>query len=361
MTAEISEEFGGALKQTFENKLEGRDYVPFTYAQRTLLSIVQKRYKSPSHQERAMTQYAPLADWLAKPKTIDELMQLKSDLYSLSCHLAQLHLFGDIEMMLSVGVDEKVWNDRRADWYKTLGWMFSLSDAFRIWPKENIEYIKSQKGKRILGAGVYGDLEGLPTNDIAYYPYREIAPLEQPSYTWFDDSSRLKIMSTEFQRKREKDYFIDNEWGKPTIKRLGLIIGDLRVGDHLAHGRFLEKAKYALGTRGALVVILPSNKTIQATTNKQESWPDEDRIYRLRSNRFVDYSLLIDMPKEYYSNPSEYWKMVWKVINPDFVFLGEENHPLEPLYREQSKSLGGILLVDDVPVTRRSADLLQIK
>ena len=362
MAAEIDREFEDILKKTFGAGPEIRDYVEFTYAQKTLLSVVKKRYKSPTYQERIMTQYAPLADWFAKPKTIDGFMELKSNLYELSCHLAEQRLFGDLEMRLSVGVEEETWNSGKPDWYKTLEWMFALSNAFNIWPEENLKYIKGQAKKHhFLGADAYGKLEGLPTNDIADYTYMEIEPLNQPSHSWFNDSDLLNFLYRELQWKRKKDYFVDGEWKKPIIKRLGLIIGDLRVGDHLAHGKFLEKAKYALGTRGALVVIVPSNKTIFATTDKKKSWDDEDRIYRLRSNRFVDYSLLLDMPEEYYPNPNEYWKMVWKKINPDFVFLGEENHPLEPLYKEQSKSLGGILLVDKSPVTKRSGDLLEIK
>jgi len=105
-------------------------------------------------------------------------------------------------------------------------------------------------------------------------------------------------------------------------EKVGLIIADLRVGDHAAHGKFFKRAKGALGVRGALIV---------------------------------------DMPEEYYSKPNEYWQEVWRAVNPNFVFLGETNHPLQEVYESQARRLGGIILIDPAPVIQRSGDLLKLE
>lgn len=170
----------------------------------------------------------------------------------------------------------------------------------------------------------------------------------------------LKELSTTLLYDRKKDYWIDDRWGQRIIRRVGLIIADLRVGDHSAHGKFFERAKKALGVRGALVVIAPSKKTILETTDKKDSWNDEDRLYRLRTNRNIDFSLIVDIPSEYYQEPNKYWEQVWKAINPNFVFLGERNHPLQEAYESQARRLGGIVLIDPAPVAQRSGDLLKI-
>ena len=67
------------------------------------------------------------------------------------------------------------------------------------------------------------------------------------------------------------------------------------------------------------------------------------------------------MPDKFHEDPDMFWRIVWGKIRPDLVFLGEENHPLEPIYRLQSQHLGGILLIDKKPVTVRSEELLKIR
>lgn len=130
------------------------------------------------------------------------------------------------------------------------------------------------------------------------------------------------------------------------------------LGIHKAHIDFIARAKKAIGPKGQLIVISPSSKTILNTTQKKEVWPDEQRRAILEMDLDIDQLWIAEMPEKYYPNPSVYWRYVWSKIKPDFVFLGERDHELQPLYEMQCKYLGGILLIDDVPVTVRSRDLL---
>jgi glycerol-3-phosphate cytidylyltransferase-like family protein len=368
----IERGFEDIIKMSFEREKEDRDFISFTYGQKSLLNLVNERFKSPIHKEKAMSKYGPLAEWFAEPKTFDEFMGLKNNLYSLTCYMVEKKLFGDFDLQRSINVDENRWREDNKEWYKTLDWVFAISDILRIWPQENTDYIKSQRRKQLLGATVYGELEygdvGYGLGHLQNYQsnesnFKDIEGSRDPEIREMYNSHQdpLTQLCLDLNWQRKNIYNIDGFWYRPIVKRVGLIIADLRVGDHLAHGRLLEKAKITLGTRGCLLVVIPNNKTIYATTNKTDSWPDEDRLYRLRSNRFVDLSIMVKMPEEYYKNPDEYWKFVWKSISPDFIFLGEKDHPLENLYIEQSKTIGGILIVDDSVVTRRSRDLLKIK
>src|SRR3989344_3495864 len=107
--AQIGKEFEEKLKLTFDRKVEDRNFITFSFAQRTLLNVVQQRYQSHHHQEMAMTKYTPLADWLAKPKSFEEFRELKSNFYGLTCHLVKKRLFGDLEMRLSLNTNEHEW------------------------------------------------------------------------------------------------------------------------------------------------------------------------------------------------------------------------------------------------------------
>lgn len=274
-------------------------------------------------------------------------MELKSDLYGLACSMAPRRPFGKTELQVDLSIPEEEWSEKKNDWFKTLDWLFLLSDAFGIFPKENIEHInKTAKQGGFLGSSAWGDLEGFDEGFVSSLK-REPISLEELSTTLLYD--------------RKKNYWVDDKWNQRIIRRVGLIIADLRVGDHAAHGKFFEKAKEALGVKGALVVVAPSKKTILETTDKNDSWSDEDRLYRLRTNRNIDFSLIVDMPSEYYQEPNKYWEQVWKAINPNFVFLGEKNHPLREVYESQARRLGGIILIDPAPVAQRSRNLLEIE
>jgi hypothetical protein len=79
----------------------------------------------------------------------------------------------------------------------------------------------------------------------------------------------------------------------------------------------------------------------------------------MKNSDTIDDVFCAHMPTKYYPQPSLYWQSVWKKLKPDLVFLGEINHPLEEIYRRQCNVLGGILLIDDSPVSGRSEDLLE--
>lgn len=343
----IGPEFSSVIKTSLDRDFEDRSFVPLSFAHQTLLSLARDTYKSPKYQEMVMAKYSPLTEWLVHTKTIEEFMELKSNLYNLACNKATRHLFGEVELQVDLSIREEEWNERKNDWFKTLNWLFLLSDAFGIFPKENIEHINDNaKHGHLLGSSVWGDLEGFDEGFVS--------SLDR-------DPHSLKELSRTLLYKRKKDWCVDDKFNQRLIRRVGLIIADLRVGDHAAHGRFFGRAKEALSIRGALVVIAPSKKTILETTDKKDSWDDEDRLYRLRTNRNIDFSLIVDMPKECYQKPNEYWEQVWRAINPNFVFLGERNHPLQEVYESQAKRLGGIVLIDPAPVVRRSEDLLKLK
>ena len=341
----ITPELDSVIKTSVDRNFEERKFVPLSFAHKALLSLACERYKRPKYREMVMAKYSPLAEWLVRPQTIEEFMKLKSDLYNLACNMAPGRSFGETGLQVDLSIYEEEWNERKNDWFKTLDWLFLLSDAFGIFPKENIEHInRTVKQGGFLGSSVWGDLEGFDEGFVLNMK-REPRSLGELSTTLLYD--------------RKKMYWVDDKWDQRIIRRVGLIIADLRVGDHAAHGKFFKRAKEALGVRGALVVIAPSKKTILETTDKKDSWDDEDRLYRLRTNRNIDFSLIVDMPSEYYQEPNKYWEQVWRAINPDFVFLGEENHPLQEVYESQARRLGGIILIDPALVTQRSGDLLK--
>lgn len=162
-----------------------------------------------------------------------------------------------------------------------------------------------------------------------------------------EDSPRPKVFMDLKDLKDDLDEFRSRNYLKTYIPRVGLMFGDFRVGFHPDHSRLAHNAKLALGKGGRLIVVTPTKEVIQKVNHKTPVWDDEIRVPIIANDRSVNDILLSDMDPSLYDNPTLHWAGVWKTIDPDLVFLGETNHPLEPVYRFQSKRLGGILLIDD--------------
>lgn len=139
----IGPEFSSIIRTSVDRDFEDRSLVPLSFAHQTLLLLAREKYKSPKYQEMVMAKYSPLAEWLTQPKTIEEFMELKSNLYNLAGHIAEKRLFGEVGLQVNLSIREEEWNERKNDYFKTLNWLFLLSDAFGIFPKENIEHINN--------------------------------------------------------------------------------------------------------------------------------------------------------------------------------------------------------------------------
>jgi glycerol-3-phosphate cytidylyltransferase-like family protein len=175
-----------------------------------------------------------------------------------------------------------------------------------------------------------------------------------------EDSPRPNVFTQLAELKHSLDQFRETNYLKTCVPRVGLMFGDFRVGFHPDHSRLAQNAKLALGKGGRLVVVTPTKEVIQKVNHKSPVWDDGIRVPLIANDRSVNDILLSDMDPEYYENPTLHWADVWKTIDPDLVFLGEVNHPLEPIYRFQSKRLGGILLIDDsIDNGIRSGSLLE--
>lgn len=328
---------GGLLKSTFlETNGQGVS-IPMTHANRLLASIALNKFPLDHEKAFALTRkYLPIAEGLSKTMNLNEFANLKGDLFSLvraksehelMCETADYEVSAD--EFIAGPVQSNEWTKNKSNWLEAINWLIELSSILRIMPPEHIADIRALQPT----SNNWAHLEGYwPMSDRYKTPHQTLSGLQ--------------------------DVLNSLRWSGFAARRVGLIIGDFRIGTHKTHIEFLRSAKEAVGIKGQLVVITPSKKTILNTTTKDKVWDDEHREAVLNANPYVDQLLVADMPERYYSHPERFWQRVWSKIEPDFVFLGEKDHPLQSIYETQSKSLGGILLIDDVPVTARSADLV---
>ncbi len=321
------------LRGTFDRNAENRNFVPISFSHKILWELATRKYPNDANKQQvAMARYSPLVEWLATPRTIADFEKLKSFFFTRAVDLVEWKL---------IYAGAPSWhpydgNPDREKWEDAVTWLFELGAELKIMPQRNLDDLP-ELSKEKMGHGLWLALEEGPQVCRYVKVHRD-----------------LELMA------RGLDEHRNSELMAIPIRRLGMIVGDFRVGDHSAHGQLIRNAKTALGRWGELLVVTPSRETILATTNKADAWPDAERVYRLSANKYIDYIWVADMPSKYWQDPATYWRTVWAKIKPDFVFLGEENHPLQEVYELQCKYLGGILLIDDQPVTRRSGDLMDI-
>ena len=309
------------LRNTLNRSAEKRNFVPVSSAHKKLWKLVTQKYPDDASQQQVMmARYSPLAEWLAAPRTLDGFNDLKSEVFDFACYVAK---------------DQK-WMMNREKWEEAIPWLLELSAALNIMPQRSLDDIPKLR-KETMGHGVWVALEGGPQVCRYVKVHHDLESMVRG----LNEHRNPGLMAI-------------------PIRRLGMIIGDFRVGAHSAHNDFIHNAKAVLGRWGKLLVITPSRASILATTPKATTWPDGDRLSSLANNKYVDYIYLADIPSKFWRDPGVYWRAVWAKINPDFIFLGEENHPLQAVYELQCKYLGGILLIDNQPVTRRSEDLISI-
>lgn len=317
----VNPELRSVLERSFTIERENRDVVPVTFAHKILHKLAMEKFPNDAvATDRIVARYSPMAEWLTRTQTINEFTLLKRNLMNISA-----------SDRLTDSPDRDYWNGVRVKDAEPLNTLFDLSTMLNIVPKSHEEYINKWKNWSEV---IYTSLE--ETRNINAHRFLSHPHLDLESLL-----GRLKLINT-----------------IGLVGRRGLIIGDFRVGMHKAHIDLIARAKRAVGPSGQLIVITPSKKTILNTTSKTVVWDDVHRSAVLDMNLDIDQLWVADMPAKYYSDPSAYWRYVWSAIKPDFIFLGEKNHPLQPVYQIQSKYLGGILLIDDAPVTVRSADLL---
>jgi glycerol-3-phosphate cytidylyltransferase-like family protein len=317
----------------FTSEKEGRSVVPVSSVHKRLYELATLRSLDFSERQRIMARYSPLAEWLTTPTTIDGFIHLRDRLL----YLAWQKSDRELAEILDVEPSEA------PRWKEPLVWLFSLASELRILDWERLKRFRGEE--KNIGAWQVEKKADRIDRDGGF----------RSLLTYLEGEDKLLYLSIWMEDlKQDKGFY------KP-VSRVGLIFGDFRVGDHSAHRRLIENAREAVGENGWLQIIIPSRKTILTTTNKTDVWDDEERVGRLEVIRDVDHVLCVDMPERYYSDPDQYWREVWTAVKPDLIFLGEDNHPLEEKFKLQSRILGGILLVDPEPVTRRSSDLLAVK
>lgn len=306
----VSHELETIIAEAGKRKTENRDFVPVSFAQRRFCEIVLGDVMGESEKQLKINQYLPAIEWMTRPQTIDEFQKLKRDL-------------------IEIGYEYQSPYSR-----KTVSPILDMADEFKILL---IDYLNEHLGRTdSMWWGVEGDTP-LQTNRVNTYD------------TFNDLLKSIRVSRTK-------------PWYKlADTARLGLLIGDFRIGDHKEHGEIIRKAKLAVGRHGRLVVVTPTKKTILNTTDKKDSWDDDNRIYRLGGNRFIDDLWVADMPEELYEIPTVFWEWMYSQISPDLVFLGEANHPLQPQYERLTRRYGGVLLINPEPVGTRSGSLLEIK
>lgn len=301
-----------------------------TKARELLQTLVSVQFPGETKlQQEVFEKYLSTADWLTAPKTIEEFQALKKS-------FIELYYGGNYFLKQILGKETLAENTKHVEGLEKLidstNWTLRIAAALKILLLEKIRAEKAFSANYL-----WNTVEGNnPKKSEEVVIHKNLEAL-------------LKAIQT---------YRLEG-YNKTSIGRVGLVFGDFRVGDHLAHGKLLEKAKLATGILGKLVVITPNSKTIINTTKKTQVWNSKERLYRLSHNPFIDDLLMIDMPQEYWGEPTKYWQMVWENIQPELIFLGEENHPLQPTYEELSKQIGSILLIDPRPITQRSEDLLK--
>lgn len=322
---------------------EVRDFVPVSYAHRELWKAACEEFPDNTKvQFEVMAKYSPIVDWFIKPRSIESFQILKMDMYKLhdsrgdvtelARHLQEKIVSEDPNdfpqpyLATHYWYNGPIFTEQGIEWQSITNWTLDIANQLKIISSRQI----SQLPFRYSPEGLWNVIEGnkvTPNNEVVNH-----------------DSLNSLVRT------------LENENG-----RRGLIFGDFRVGDTTDHDQILNHAKLAVGKKGSLIVVTPTRKTILNTTQKTDSYNDEERLHRLRNNRNVDHLLMLDMPEGYWQTPSVFWVNVWKKVAPNLIFLGEKNHPLQPIYEAQSRHIGSLLLIDDKPVSIRSGDLLKIK
>lgn len=344
----ISPELKNLINPDVTRSVERRRIVPVSYVHQTLLNLALERHPhNAAKRDEVMARYSPLAEWLVKPRSIEQFMGLKSDLLYLSWDTSPAcALESALRENLRTFKDNThpYVNENYYKWRGPVNWLLRLSAELRILDLGRVHKLKVNSKNKGMGSTNYlwNEVEGW--TDKSY---------EVPNATELDQY--MHYLSNLLQVYRNKA----NE-GRG-ISRVGVIFGDFRIADHKAHRHFIRNARMAVGMHGWLEIVIPTKRTILNTTDKTDCWPDDERVDRLSSNPHVNHVFLAHMPKKDYAAPERYWRQIWRNIHPDLVFLGERHHPLESAYRTQSAVLGGMLLIDTTRVDRRSRDLLKVK
>lgn len=342
----ITPELKSVMQQTHERRIEDRDCVPASYAHRLLINNIDELgVESEWERDALIAQYSPLAEWLSKPRSVDEFQRDKKDVLNLhgewesNPYYWSQKLLGepyDLNWLTGATSERnKLW---RENWGESSKCLLSLSSSLKILLPKHFDHLKRER------------------NIISYKQMWTVLEGDKPR-----ESKEVIVHETLDSLTESINKYRKRTYSDPGVGRIGLVIGDFRVGDHSAHGVLFKQSKLAVGNVGKLVVTTPSKRTILATSKKEDAWDDEERLYRLVSNRYIDDVLKLDMPEEYWEKPDIYYSNVWRAIKPDLVFIGEENHPLQKNFELRSRYFGGILLIDDAPITVRSGDLLDIK
>jgi glycerol-3-phosphate cytidylyltransferase-like family protein len=342
----IGPELKNTLQGTFDRSHEDRNFVPISFTHRLILDRIKALgIEDPQMQSETLAKYSPMAEWLGRPQTIEEFQSLKHDVFNLYNGSRKIitnywtkNALGEVYYSSYKPNESEILHNKKWEetWGESIDWLLYLSSSMKVLLPQHIAH-----KKRVL------------TFDEQVWLNMEGNEPKSANNTIVHNSLE---MLTEYIHDRRK-----STWRNPGVGRVGLLFGDFRVGDHKGHGKTLEDAKMAVGNDGELIVVTPSKKTILATTTKKDAWDDDDRLYRLRTNPFINSILVADMPEVYWTKPDEYYNLIWKEISPDLAFLGEENHPLETQFTLRSMYFGGMLLIGKSPVLRRSGELLKIK
>lgn len=340
----ISPELKHSLEVTFDQTKEGQEQTLSPFAHKILVEDIDRRgITSRTERERLIANHSPMVDWLSRPRPVHDFQVLKKDVLSFHMqHERNPYYWGEEHLgpehhypFHDSPEDIKLKESWRSSWGESISFLLSLSTSLKILLPEHLVQLKNKRMAMFLNQA-WSQLEGDE-------PVRNIKTVVHQTMGGLVDT---------LKKERETTYL------KPGLGRVGLLFGDFRVGDHSGHGAVIENARLALGKNGQLVVVTPSRQTIINVSKKEDVYPDEERLYRLKSNRHIDHVWMHDMPENSWGNSNTYYENIWKEINPDLLFLGEKDHPQQKQYGINSQLLGGLILINDGPVLIRSGELL---
>jgi hypothetical protein len=338
----ISAELKELIQDSFYRSEEKRDIVPVNKIHSIILERLDKlKINSEQERQKMVARYSPLGEYLSSPQTIEHFQDTKRFLTGLywksknsSPYYWSKELLDENYLLSdSLQAHKDTQNKWNITWGSSISWLLYLSSKLKIILPENINLERRKS---------------VDVNQVWYKVEGDKPDKAEETFVHRDTEDLLKHLNEIYSPG----------WYTPKAIRKGLVVGDFRVGDHSAHGALFENAKAALGKNGVLVMETPTKKTILNTTTKTDCWEDNERIYKLSRNPYINELLLLDMPEEYYDNPDLYYTEFYKKLRPDFVFLGEKNHPLENNFKIRTQYYGGVLLIDDKPIVQRSSALI---
>lgn len=284
-----------------ERSLRGLGETPYpNYV--TIMQTIDKHYSAPTQQEPSLSKETatewllPVVDFIIKPRMFSEYTTVKRNLLELFAFNRRLARSEDPERMpKSNHIDPRI------------ELLEKVLVQLRFFPLEELNALKRS-----------GDV------DRVWQQFEEVNTIP-------------------FRTPREKILSLDQvaALSAQNPGRVALTAGRWRAFPHWEYGPFISDARKALGRDGILILGVESKESIvRRSENEPYILNDMERCLQMAEVQGVDYVFLIEPTSSQMSDYAEYFKGLWKKINPTMYVTGYQAHPISDRWEMRAKQLG---------------------